>query len=118
MASTVHALAPSGKQMPEEYVVEEADDHSKAAYLVQALKEHGQNFSGEKEGVQDTDLQEAVCCMSTACLTFLLFVVCVQAVDWMAERNDDEVMAQREETMLAIEQFAAELEISGQKLAW
>ena len=76
MASTVHALAPSGKQMPEEYVVEEADDHSKAAYLVQALKEHGQNFSGEKEGVQDTDLQEAVCCMSTACLTFLLFVVC------------------------------------------
>ena len=104
--------------MPEEYVVEEADDLAKVAYLNQALKEHGQNFSGEKEGVQDQDLQEAECCMSTACLIFLLFVVCVQAVAWMAERTDDEVMAQREETMLAIEQFAAELEISGQKLAW
>lgn len=42
----------------------------------------------------------------------------MQAVAWMAERNDDEVMAQREATMRAIEQFAAELEASGQKLAW
>ena len=50
MPSNAHALAPSGKQMPEEYMVEEADDLSKAAYLNQALKEHGQNFSGEKEG--------------------------------------------------------------------
>ena len=49
---------------------------------------------------------------------FPFVLLCVQAVDWMAERNDDEVMAQREETMLAIEQFAAELETSGQKLAW
>ena len=113
----VHALATSGTQ-PEEYMVEEADDLSKAAYLNQALREQGQNFSGEKEGVQDQDLQEAVCCISTACVTFLLSVVCVQAIAWMAERTDDEVMAQREATMLAIEQFAAELEISGQKLAW
>ena len=28
----------------------------------------------------------------------------------MAERNDDEVMAQREATVLAIEQFAAEID--------
>ena len=118
MPSNLHALAHSGEQMPKEYMDEEVDDHAKAAYLVQALKEHGQNFSGEKEGVQDRDLQEAVCCMSTACLNFLLPVVCVQAVDWMAERTDDEVMAQREATVLAIEQFAAEIEKSGQKLAW
>ena len=56
--------------MPEEYMDEEVDDLAKAAYLVQALKERGQNFSSEKEGVQDTDLQEAVCCMSTACQNF------------------------------------------------
>ena len=44
--------------------------------------------------------------------------LCMQAVAWMAERNDDEVMAQRGATMRAIEQFADELEASGQKLAW
>ena len=62
----VHALATSGTQ-PEEYMVEEADDLSKAAYLNQALREHGQNFSGEKEGVLDQDLQEAVCCKHSMC---------------------------------------------------
>ena len=54
----MHSLL-SGQPMPDGYMVEEADDHSKAAYLNKALKEHGQNFSGEKEGVLDQDLQEA-----------------------------------------------------------
>ena len=42
----------------------------------------------------------------------------MKAMARMEERDDDEVMAQREATMIAIEQFAAELETSGQKLAW
>ena len=36
----------------------------------------------------------------------------------MAERTDDEVMAQREATMRAIEQLAEDTMKSGQKMAW
>lgn len=36
----------------------------------------------------------------------------------MAQRSDDEVMRQREATMLAIEQLTAEMDANGQKRAW
>ena len=100
-------------------MVEEKDDFAKVAYLNRALKERGQNFSGEKEGELDQDLQEAcVWVRETQAIFTFCFAFCLQAVAWMAERTDDEVMAQREATMRAIEQLAEETMKSGQKMAW
>jgi hypothetical protein len=36
----------------------------------------------------------------------------------MEQRSDNEVMRQRESTMLAIEQLAEEMQANGQKRAW
>ena len=53
-------FASSGSQEPDDvHIVEEKDDFAKVAYLNRALKERGQNFSGEKEGELDQNLQEA-----------------------------------------------------------
>lgn len=44
--------------------------------------------------------------------------VSMQALAWMAQRSDIEVMRQREAIMLAIEQLTAEMDANGQKRAW
>ena len=57
-----------------------------------------------------------VCVQHVACMQHVC--VSMQALAWMAQRSDIEVMRQREAIMLAIEQLTAEMDANGQKRAW